>query len=96
MYEIEVTVTTSIPTELRLTGNWPRVWLQGPGSVEIRKGFGRQIPGSSKLDRRPTAVTKSPKGNTFINFGGVYPNQTFTGSRTWSNWPRRREIACLL
>ena len=26
-----------------------------------------------------TAVTNSGKGNTFINFGGRYPNQTFTG-----------------
>jgi hypothetical protein len=26
-----------------------------------------------------TAVTRSKKGNTFINFGGAYPNQTFTG-----------------
>jgi hypothetical protein len=26
-----------------------------------------------------TAITTSRKGNTFINFGGVYPNQTFTG-----------------
>ena len=26
-----------------------------------------------------TAVTTSKKGNTFINFGGVYPNQCFTG-----------------
>jgi hypothetical protein len=26
-----------------------------------------------------TAVTTSRNGNTFINFGGVYPNQTFTG-----------------
>jgi DNA/RNA endonuclease YhcR with UshA esterase domain len=26
-----------------------------------------------------TAVTTSGKGNTFINFGGVYPKQTFTG-----------------
>jgi hypothetical protein len=25
------------------------------------------------------AVSTSKKGNTFINFGGVYPNQTFTG-----------------
>jgi hypothetical protein len=24
-------------------------------------------------------VSTSKKGNTFINFGGVYPNQTFTG-----------------
>lgn len=26
-----------------------------------------------------TAVTTSRKGNTFINFGGAYPIQTFTG-----------------
>ncbi len=26
-----------------------------------------------------TAVSTSRKGNAFINFGGVYPNQTFTG-----------------
>ena len=26
-----------------------------------------------------TAVSTSRKGNTFINFGGTYPNQTFTG-----------------
>jgi DNA/RNA endonuclease YhcR with UshA esterase domain len=26
-----------------------------------------------------TAVSTSRKGNTFINFGEVYPNQTFTG-----------------
>jgi hypothetical protein len=26
-----------------------------------------------------TAVSTSRKGNTFINFGGVYPNQTFIG-----------------
>jgi hypothetical protein len=26
-----------------------------------------------------SAVSTSRKGNAFINFGGVYPNQTFTG-----------------
>jgi DNA/RNA endonuclease YhcR with UshA esterase domain len=26
-----------------------------------------------------TAVSTSRKGNTFINFGGAYPHQTFTG-----------------
>src|SRR5262249_18825215 len=26
-----------------------------------------------------SAVSTSKRGNTFINFGGVYPNQTFTG-----------------
>jgi hypothetical protein len=39
-----------------------------------------------------TAVTTSRKGNTFINFGGVYPNQTFTG---WvSGWHAIGEL-CL-
>jgi len=35
-----------------------------------------------------TAVSTSKKGNTFINFGGVYPNQTFTG---WV--PARTDLA---
>jgi hypothetical protein len=28
MYEIEVTVTTYTPEELRLTADWPLIWLQ--------------------------------------------------------------------
>jgi hypothetical protein len=34
------------------------------------------------------AVTNSGKGNTFINFGGKYPHQTFTG---WI--PKESELA---
>jgi len=35
MYEIEVTVTTYTPEELRLTADWPLIWLQALGSIEI-------------------------------------------------------------
>jgi hypothetical protein len=34
------------------------------------------------------AVANSGKGNTFINFGGKYPHQTFTG---WI--PKESELA---
>ncbi|MGA8658840.1 MAG: hypothetical protein WB586_22120 [Chthoniobacterales bacterium] len=42
MYRIEAIVTTATPTELKLTGNYPLVWLQalGPtalGSTEIER-----------------------------------------------------------
>ena len=35
MYEIEVTVTTYTPEELKLTADWPLFWLEAPGSIEI-------------------------------------------------------------
>ena len=35
MYEIEVTVTTYTPEELKLTADWPLSWLEAPGSIEI-------------------------------------------------------------
>ena len=35
MYEIEVTVTSSTPKELKVTADWPLIWLQAPGSIEI-------------------------------------------------------------
>ena len=35
MYEIEVTVTTYTPEELKLTADWPLIWLQAPGAIEI-------------------------------------------------------------
>jgi hypothetical protein len=33
--EVEATVTTATATELKLTANWPLVWLQAPGSTTI-------------------------------------------------------------
>jgi len=33
----------------------------------------------SRAEGVVTAVSTSRKGNTFINFGGTYPDQTFTG-----------------
>jgi hypothetical protein len=35
MYELEVTVTTYTLEELKLTADWPLIWLQAPGSIEI-------------------------------------------------------------
>jgi hypothetical protein len=43
--------------------------------TEAEKHVGQDVT----IEGVVTAVTTSQKGNTFINFGGVYPNQTFTG-----------------
>ena len=43
--------------------------------TEAEKHVGQDVT----IEGVVTAVTTSRKGNTFINFGGVYPNQTFTG-----------------
>jgi hypothetical protein len=44
MYENEVTVTTSTRTQLKVTADWPLIWLQAPGSIEIlRKLLPREI-----------------------------------------------------
>jgi hypothetical protein len=43
--------------------------------TEAEKHIGQDVT----VEGVVTAVTTSRKGNTFINFGGVYPNQTFTG-----------------
>ena len=37
MFEIEVIVTTSTRTALKLTADWPIVWLQNPGCIEIER-----------------------------------------------------------
>jgi hypothetical protein len=42
MYEIEVTVTTSTRTQLKVTADWPLIWLQAPGSIEILR---KLLPG---------------------------------------------------
>jgi hypothetical protein len=44
MYEIEVIVTTLTRTELKLTANWPLVWMQAPGSIEILR---KLLPGET-------------------------------------------------
>jgi hypothetical protein len=33
--DVEATVTSETDTELKLTANWPLVWLQAPGSTTI-------------------------------------------------------------
>jgi hypothetical protein len=39
MFEIDATVTTSTPTELKLTANWPLVWLRKPGCIQIERSL---------------------------------------------------------
>jgi hypothetical protein len=41
MYDIEATVTTATPTELKLTASWPLDWLQAPNSIEIQRKLSR-------------------------------------------------------
>ena len=42
MYENEVTVTTSTRTQLKVTADWPLIWLQAPGPIEILR---KLLPG---------------------------------------------------
>jgi hypothetical protein len=39
MFEIDATVTTSTRTELKLTANWPLIWLQKPGHIQIERNL---------------------------------------------------------
>jgi hypothetical protein len=39
MFEIDATVTTSTRTELKLTANWPLIWLQKPGYIQIERNL---------------------------------------------------------
>jgi len=60
------------------------VWLSSPSGAQtqvvINDSEAPQHVGENvAVEGVVTAVSRSKKGNTFINFGGVYPNQTFTG-----------------
>jgi len=37
MFEIEAIVTTSTRTQLKLTANWPLIWLEKPGYIQIER-----------------------------------------------------------
>ena len=39
MFEIEATVTTSTRTELKLTANWPLIWLRKAGCIQIERNL---------------------------------------------------------
>jgi hypothetical protein len=54
MYEIEVVVTTSTRTELKLTAAWPLIWLQEPGSIEIQRNLlpGEILPSPNESFKR--------------------------------------------
>ena len=66
MYEIEVIVTTLTRTELRLTANWPLVWLQAPGSMEILRKLlpGENVPSiNASAKRIEFPVNQSVRSN---------------------------------
>jgi DNA/RNA endonuclease YhcR with UshA esterase domain len=53
---------------------------QGQTQVVVSDAQAEQHIGQNvTIEGVVTAVSTSRKGNTFINFGEVYPNQTFTG-----------------
>jgi DNA/RNA endonuclease YhcR with UshA esterase domain len=59
-------------------------WLSAPlsaqtASVILDTEAAQHVGQKATVEGVVTAVTNSGKGNTFINFGGRYPNQTFTG-----------------
>jgi hypothetical protein len=39
MFEIDATVTTSTRTELKLTANWPLIWLRKDGCIQIERNL---------------------------------------------------------
>jgi len=39
MFEIDAIVTTSTGMELKLTANWPLIWLQKPGCIQIERNL---------------------------------------------------------
>jgi hypothetical protein len=39
MFELDAIVTTSTRTELKLTANWPHIWLQKPGFIQIERNL---------------------------------------------------------
>jgi hypothetical protein len=49
MYDIEATVMTATPTELKLTASWPLDWLQAPNSIEIQRKLSSPVLRSSKV-----------------------------------------------
>ena len=68
-------------------------WLSAPVSAQTASVIpdteaAQHVGQKTTVEGVVTAVTNSGKGNTFINFGGKYPHQTFTG---WI--PKDSEIA---
>ena len=68
-------------------------WLSAPieaqtSTVITDAGAAQHVGQKVTVEGIVVAVTNSGKGNTFINFGGKYPHQTFTG------WIPKRVGAC--
>jgi DNA/RNA endonuclease YhcR with UshA esterase domain len=62
-----------------LSTAWPSAPSRADTPIVSDSEAAQHIGQNVALEGVVTAVSTSRKGNTFINFGGVYPNQTFTG-----------------
>ena len=59
------------------TGCWLSITALAQASTVIPESEApQQIGQNATVEGVVTAVSTSKRGNTFINFGGVYPNQT--------------------
>jgi hypothetical protein len=62
---VEAVVTTATPTELKLTADWPMVWLQAVGSIEIE----RQLAPGEVFERPgPELTQRSTIGGNRANW----------------------------
>ena len=77
MYEMEVTVTTYTPEELKLTADWPLIWLQAPGAIEILRKLFR-----AKSCHPSTSLLSDQQPQEIKNSGASF--------EPWPNWSRPR------
>jgi DNA/RNA endonuclease YhcR with UshA esterase domain len=62
-----------------LLSAWLTSPLQADTPIVTDSEAAQHIGQNATVEGVVTAVSTSKRGNTFINFGGVYPNQTLTG-----------------
>jgi DNA/RNA endonuclease YhcR with UshA esterase domain len=71
------------PLRLILISLFSLLWFASPSQADTQtisdSEAAQRIGQNMTVEGVVTAVSTSRKGNTFINFGGVYPSQTFTG-----------------
>ena len=79
MPEVMASIIRFLTLSMLFVGTLSITLVAQPSTVipdtEAEKHIGQNVT----VEGVVTAVSTSRKGNTFINFGGVYPNQTFTG-----------------
>jgi hypothetical protein len=78
----------SLVVALLLSTGFPASLWSQTGTVITDAEAAQHVGQKMTVEGVVVAVTNSGKGNTFINFGGRYPHQTFTG---WI--PKESELA---